>query len=414
MHPVSPSTSGPLRAARISLLLISLITSLFVSVAPPPLAARLAPSLQYLLPASTIANAQSRMTANALDTEMSAATGNSDMLTSSQSRDNSNWAAGSRFTVAALIGCSTSNNDLGGTIFRDFNANGRQDSGEPNFVGGPGPITITAYDDGSAVVAQTLVQTDGSYLLPGIFSTGSNIRLEFSDLPELFQSGPSGTNSGTTVQFHDGASCTADLAINVPCEYCQTNPNLAFSRYESGTGVGDNSGNGSVNMLPDNHSSGQVTVAMLGQVGSIWGLSYDSSSQQLYGAAFLKRHVGLGARGLDGVYVADMSGSSPVLNGGFDLQGVTADNGGTIDLGTVDRSSGANYNLSDTPGNPTIDLDAFGKVGTVGWGGIDLLPDENTLWLVNLNQRTIVRIDLTQVTPSSTNPNTVADSAVLH
>ncbi|MCB0186231.1 MAG: hypothetical protein KDE31_18305, partial [Caldilineaceae bacterium] len=334
--------------------------------------------------------------------------------TSGQDDDNTNLTIDFGFTIETFVGCSVGNDDLGGTIFRDFNANGRQDSGEPGFIGVPGPIIVTAYDDDGNVIDQTLVQDDGSYVLPGIFAANSDIRVEFSDLPELFQPGPAGTNSGTTVQFHNAASCTADLAINVPCEYCQTNPNLAFSRYESGTGTGSNSGNGSVRMVPDDHSSSAVTVATLGDVGSIWGLGYDSSSELLYGAAFLKRHVGLGARGLDGIYVADMSGATPILNGGFDLEGVTADNGGTVNLGSVTRSGGADYSLSSTPSNPSIDLDAFGKIGTVGWGGIDILPDEDTLWLVNLNQRTIVAVDLTQVTPGATNPNTVAGSAVRH
>ncbi|MBX3014235.1 MAG: carboxypeptidase regulatory-like domain-containing protein [Caldilineaceae bacterium] len=316
-------------------------------------------------------------------------------------------------TLDPIAACSTGANDLGGVIFRDFNADGRQDSGEPGFTGTPGPITVTAYDDAGTAIGSTLVQTDGSYVLAGIFGASNNIRLEFSDLPDTLQSGPAGSNSGTTVQFHAAPSCTANLAVNVPCEYCQTNPKVAYSRYESGTGAGTNSGNGSIRMIPDDHSSSPVTIATFGNMGSIWSISYDQWTKQLYGAAFLKRHVGLGPRGLDGIYVADLNGASPTLAGGFDLQGVTASNGGTLDLGSVTRT-GTNYALSDTPSTATVDLDAFAKVGTVGWGGIDNVPGENTLWLVNLNQRTIVTLDLTQATPAVTNPNTVDGSAVRH
>ncbi len=314
----------------------------------------------------------------------------------------------------AATTCDVGNNDLGGAIFRDFNANGRQDSGEPDYVGEPGPIVVTAYNDSGSVVGQTLVQSDGGYLFPGVFTTNHHIRLEFSDLPDLYQSGPAGTNSGTTIQFHAAASCTADLAVNAPCQYCQTNPNLAFSRYESGTGGGSNSGNGAVRMLPYDHSSSPSTIATLSEVGSLWGLAYDSSTKRMYGGAFLKRHVGLGARGLDGIYVSDHSGASPSLLGGFDLQGVTATNGGTIDLGSIDRSSGSDYTLSADPTQPSIDLDAFAKVGRAGWGGIDLLPNADTLWLVNLYQRTLVAVDLTQATPALANPNTIAEAAVRH
>jgi hypothetical protein len=34
-----------------------------------------------------------------------------------------------KVALAATTTCNVGNNDLGGTIFRDFNANGRQDSG---------------------------------------------------------------------------------------------------------------------------------------------------------------------------------------------------------------------------------------------------------------------------------------------
>ena len=412
MHPVSPSTSGPLRAARISLLLISLITSLFVSVAPPPLAARLAPSLQYLLPASTIANAQSRMTANARDTEMSAATGNSDMLTSSQSRDNSNWAAGSRFTVAAFIGCSTSNDDLGGTIFRDFNANGRQDSGEPNFVGGPGPITITAYDDGSAVVAQTLVQTDGSYLLPGIFSAGSDIRLEFSDLPDWLQSSAAGDDSGTTVQFHSAATCSADLAVNNPNHFCETNPLISSSCFLNGDPLASGSTVGPLGALftwPYNRRTNSALpdrAATAAEVGSIWGQAWDRNTSTLYAAAVLRRHAGLGPDGLGAIYAVDLTDTASPTVTTF----ITISNVG-VDPRVEEGSS-----LPIAPTTPNTDTLAFSAVGKRGLGDIELSEDGSTLYVMNLFSRSLVSVDVATGTEGTAipvnNPGCVADSDV--
>ncbi len=313
-------------------------------------------------------------------------------------------------TITPLSGVTT----IAGTVYRDFNSDGQITANGIVTDTGIVNVTVAAYDPDGNMVGSAMTDAAGEYI---INLTGNGpYRVEFTTLPTDYAPTTHGSANGTTTQFVTTAigADNVNLGINRPCDYCQSNPLMAFSRFESGTGSGTNSTNGSIRALSYNHSTGASTVASLGNIGSIWGLGYDSSTARLYGAAFLKRHVGLGARGLDGVYVAEFNGASSTLLGGFDLQGITAANGGTIDLGTVTRSGGSNYNLSSTPGNATIDLDAFGKVGTVGFGGIDLVAGENTLWLVNLYQRTLLAVDLDQVTPSSTNPNPVAGSAIEH
>ncbi|MEM1119266.1 MAG: SdrD B-like domain-containing protein, partial [Bacteroidota bacterium] len=44
--------------------------------------------------------------------------------------------------------------------------------------------------------------------------------------------------------------------------------------------------------------------------------------------------------------------------------------------------------------SPSIDLDAFGKIGRVGYGDIEVAPDGRTLWAVNLNQRALISVDI--------------------
>ena len=81
---------------------------------------------------------------------------------------------------------------------------------------------------------------------------------------------------------------------------------------------------------------------------------------------------------------------------------MTPQNGGSaINLGTVNRTSAANglaasnYTLG-AANTASIDLDAYAKVGKTGYGGLDIDEGGNgpNLWAVNLNQRTLLKLDV--------------------
>ena len=121
---------------------------------------------------------------------------------------------------------------------------------------------------------------------------------------------------------------------------------------------------------------------------------------------------------MDGVYILDYSSGTPTIVGGFDLQGVVPNNGGSaIDLGTVNRNNvtgaiSGDFDLSSDRGEPSVDLDAFGKVGQVGYGDIDLSDDGNTLWMVNLNQQALISVDVSGLSPNLANPNVLPATLV--
>jgi hypothetical protein len=245
---------------------------------------------------------------------------------------NTNLNVNFGYTIATFVGCSIGGNDLGGTIFRDYNADGRQDSDEPGFVGDPGPIIVTAYDDAGNVVDQTLVQDDGSYVLPGIFGANSHIRLEFSDLPAWLQSSAAGSNSGTTVQFHSAASCSADLAVNNPAHFCETNPGLSSSCFLNGDPLASGSTVGELGALYTwpydrrGNSTPPDLAATAAEVGSIWGQAWDRNTSTLYAAAVLRRHAGLGPAGLGAIYAVDLTNSaSPTVSTFINLSNVGVD-----------------------------------------------------------------------------------------
>lgn len=345
-------------------------------------------------------------------------------------------------TAATVFAAGT----ITGTVFQDFNQNGlfstTASTGVARDVHVAG-VTVTAYDTAGVQQGATTTVRCTAAATPAAFCTGadtgpnyslsatgtgpyrveftwdntSGALLDFQPSSHSTNSVGSGTasNAGSTTRFlPDGSSINVNLALNRGCDYCQNNPKIVAVRFENGIGIGGtNATNASIVSMAYNPST-FTQDAQIQQTGAVWGITYNGLTQRAFASAFLKRHVGLGPRGLDGVYVLDYSTGTASVAGGFDLQGVTASNGGTIDLGSVTRTGGSDYTLPTNAGNANIDLDAFAKVGTVGFGSIDFGTDAKSLWMVNLHDRTLVVVDTSQVTISGTNPNNAPSAAVTH
>ncbi|PWK29486.1 SprB-like repeat protein, partial [Arcicella aurantiaca] len=308
---------------------------------------------------------------------------------------------------------------VGGKVFKDFNANSAQETStaftEPGIAG----VTVTAYNTAGAVVGTATTATDGSYTITG---ASGNLRIEFTNFPVGIYEGPLGAGSQTSVQFVTAPTTTASLGINCPEDYCNTaNPKLVTVCYDNGSGVGNTNpvvvginytatGSGS-NTYPTNGTADNM--------GSVWGIAYDKHTKLSYFSAFLKRQAGLGDRGLDGIYVVNYSSATPILVGGFDLEGVVPSNGGSaISFGSVTRNliaSGSGTGVNDLSADRTQasrDADAYAKVGKVGYGDIDIDQLRNTLWAVNLNERSLVEIDISSSVYGTTIPTNPAATKV--
>ena len=296
--------------------------------------------------------------------------------------------------------------NTGGKVWLDYNSNGIKDAGETTGVEG---VIVKAYN-----AAGTLVETDttdysGQYTFTTFTPTGTNkYRIEFTNIPPQYKPTFNGTDGRTDVQFVSAADCTVDFGVNNPVDYCQDNPALLIPCYGSGTITGNTdpavvrlpyTANGVPAMQGGSGVNPSVS-ANISSVGTLWGAATQPDKRRVFMSAFLKRHSGLGPLGLGGVYVFDYTGATSQITGSFNLQSVTPANGGAaIDLGTVIRTGSTDYTLP-APGQPSIDLDAFDKVGKVGFGDADMGEDGKTLWLVNLNQRALVSVDVSGATGS--------------
>ena len=91
---------------------------------------------------------------------------------------------------------------ISGTVFRDWNGNGKQDPATAVRIPevGIGGITITAYSVAGPAGTATSV-ADGSYSLTTTDAGNGPYRVEFTNLPAGLSYGPAGTTSGTAVQF---------------------------------------------------------------------------------------------------------------------------------------------------------------------------------------------------------------------
>jgi len=316
-----------------------------------------------------------------------------------------------------MVACGGGTDELGGRVYHDIDNNGTFDSGTESGIPN---ATIRIYDcDGNTPVATTNSDINGQYTFTGLISdTSYRIEIEppvGSDYLPAF----AGAENHTTVQFSQPGSCAADVGFLLASDFCTDDLRLVLPCYDNGSGVGNNN---TVFVSFDYDATGNTIPPQVdfsvAELGSIFGTAFTQSRSLVFTSAFLKRHSGLGPRGLDGIYAIDYAASTPQLVGGFNLQGVVPGNGGSaIDLGSINRNliTGNISGPFDLPADRTltsIDLDAFAKVGTVGYGDIDLAEDGRFLWAVNLNQRALLKIDLDATNPIGNTANQPPSSAV--
>lgn len=309
-----------------------------------------------------------------------------------------------------------------GTVYRDLNANGtRQTAGsftEPGVTG----VTVKAFDDDDPIATPTATATTtsgGTYTLSGLTS-GKKYRLEFSWSDNLMFPGASG---GTSVQVVTAPATAINAELNYPEDYCQTTPLVSLPCYVNGLTTGNASTDPAVisvafdatglNPAYSNYNGDPGTgpmpsmYATIGNVGAVWGGTYDPVRERLFYGTLLKRHSGM-ADGPGYIYVATYASGTGMGSyaGKFNLHGVTPANGGAaIDFGTVCRGGScisaagntgisADYTLPSDKNNPSVDLDAYKKVGAMSYGDIDMQPESNLLWAVNAFEKSLISIDV--------------------
>ena len=296
------------------------------------------------------------------------------------------WAIGLLLVISQLAQAQVT-----GTVFQDYDGNGVKGT----YEGGVAGVTVTAYFN--ATVATAVSTSAGAYSFPASgansIPSGAKARLEFGTLPTGNFSGPfsaATAGNGTSVQFVTaGAAATAiNFGINLPGQYCQTIPVLYTPCFVSGQPTTGSNAGAQYSIVGVNYDgSGSVThPALASDVGSVWGLAYQQQTKQLFSATMLKRHVGLGPLGIGGIYLTTIATST--TRQFANLQGLNG-----IQLASPsDLTALSSRGLPNTSTTSSVDATAFGQVGKIGFGGLALSANQDTLWAINLYQKTLIAI----------------------
>ena len=282
-------------------------------------------------------------------------------------------------------------------VFRDTNNNGVQDTGETGIP----MVTVTAFDAMNTQIAQVMTIADGSYDLG--LSTGTDVRLEFSNFPAPFISGTSATSAATVItNTDDGYS----LALIRPADACETNPVTFTPCYISGDPSIASVAAGDAVVAFRFEDTGTSTankkmLANTGEVGATWGAAHDRVRDRAYVASVIRRHTSLGP-GMDGtfgtsddvgtIYSIDITDlDNPVVTPFVEIPGT---NPNSLALDNTSRGI-----AGDTGGQPSADAGGYAGVGRAGLGDIDITDDNSTLYAVNLGTQSLVPVDLTGASP---------------
>lgn len=293
-----------------------------------------------------------------------------------------------------------------GVVFRDYNANGLQESNAGNFTEpGIGGIVVTAYDaDGTSASCETTAT--GAY---GISPVGAfPVRVEFT-LPadgslNFLKPGAAGGNVNTSVAFVNGPSANINAGFAAPADFCGATPSpeLATScmvfgeQNDNPAGVNKDQpvmyafpyGAGSTDLTNKDAVSSPAPrqLALAKQLGAVWGLAWNPQTQTIYAAAFMKRHAGFGPGGPGAIYQITPAGAVSLFHN-FGAAAGADPHPLPTDTCIGGRDPG------QTNGNCWFyDTNAFDQVGKVAFGDLDISEDFSTLYTINLANKTLLAI----------------------
>jgi trimeric autotransporter adhesin len=299
------------------------------------------------------------------------------------------------FLVALILIPLVGFSQIEGTVFRDVNNDGVRQLVNPTEPGQFG-MRVDAYNAANILLASVVTNPAGNYIISAtqVFS-GTPVRLEFILGPGDFPSKRINDNSANT-QFIIAGPAAVNINFAVASKTLMasnSNPYVATTAYTNGdaNGIGGLNNAGQYDNLfvfPYDLSSdgGNTRRAINKYLGAIFGLAWQKESRVLLMSAYLKRHCSFGPNGIGAIYQAQIDNtgtpSTPTL-----LVNISAIG---INVGTNPRTS----ILPADAGQPNTDNGAFANVGKTGIGGIELSADGRDLYVINMFEKKLHRINI--------------------
>lgn len=274
--------------------------------------------------------------------------------------------------------CDPSSGTIQGFVFNDENANGIIDNDES----GAESIMISVFDSENLYAGQAITAANGEYEVTNL-NDGEVYRVEFS-FTAPFQSTVFSPNSPSNVRFANAPDCQINFGVFDPNTSCDGNPELILSCFVRGN-IGQNNHVETLIGLEHNFNGQSVVTkyASKGETGSVWSVAYDPYRKKIFSSAFVKQYASLTEYGADAIFETDISGATNSTN----LFVKLSDLG--INTGTLTTEDVFNCNYGN-------------DVGRIGLGSMVLSEDRKHLYIVNLFDKSIIKLRTSNPTAQNT------------
>ena len=273
--------------------------------------------------------------------------------------------------------CVASKGTVEGFVFRDTDNNGSRGVSE---IGMP-DVMVLAHDATGAQVASTTTNLSGNFSFTGL-TDGTMLRLTYS-YPSEFSSSLMGQSNGTSIQFVQVPACGNGLGLVQATDMCNVRTEIITTCFVQGT-VAERTQEPTIVGIEYgfNSTTSARKFAMHGETGSIWGLAWKNSTKEIFSSAFIKQNTGL-KYGHDAIMRTVFNGSMYTTS----LFARLSDLGQESGTLTVNDPKNCSYGT---------------QVGKIGLGGLAISPDGKYLYVINIYNNTLVRIQTTNPTAGNT------------
>ncbi|WP_325048158.1 SdrD B-like domain-containing protein, partial [Jiangella anatolica] len=324
--------------------------------------------------------------------------------------------------LATLPAQAAVGDPITGTIWQDYDSDGMYDTFEAS--GLLEGIEVYAYDADGNVAGPALTDASGNYSLAvtsdaGPWRVEANVPAtpEWEEWRDSVVGRAAGQSNGTTVQFIDAVPATGiDFSFQTPGTFVENNPFvfLPAFRYGGHDGVQSAEFAGAAHeydaMSPNTTTAVPTTMHVpFGQIGTTYGTAWQRAEEPggtgtVFASAYVRRHSGLGPGGIGAIYRITPDGgtpASPTASGDLlvDVTDYGIDVGSDSDPGAVPGDPNGLrpvFGLDNAAYDWATDAQAWDRVGREGLGAMEISNDQQSLFAVNLHNRSLIEIGISR------------------
>jgi hypothetical protein len=300
--------------------------------------------------------------------------------------------------IPAVDGASAA--PVSGKVFHDYNTNGILDASPSSGAvdTGVGGLTVRAVTGTATVVATTTTAADGSYTLN---ASNTGVRIDLT-VPTPWWPTRQLNGIRSDEQFVDARSAVTDanFGVHLLREWSVDNPTVFWPVQWGGPPAGPEAEEDGIRGMPyftapqtDTTFAAQpekTVLATFGQIGTVYGLGFDQHYPgTLYAGAYYKRYAGLTSDGPGAIFrISRTTGSDSVR--------LWAKLPAGADAHPTSTSPAEWFGAAPEHRDMTWNL-----VGKRGLGSVEVDPDDENVYTINLYDKKLYRLPLGDSPPVS-------------